>query len=150
MGFIGAKFLARLVVEFIEFHLCVFGNIDQYCPRSSRAGNKKALGNGRRNICCPPHLEVPLGRGHGNSHHIGFLKCICSQKMGSYLTCNADQRRAIYLCIGQTCNQIGGSRARGGQTYAHLSRNSCIALSGMDGSLFVSSEHVFDLILVVI
>ena len=70
--------------------------------------------------------------------------------MGSNLSSYTNQRSTVNLSIRQTCNEISGSGTGCSQDYSYSTRNPCITLGSVDGTLFMPCQYMLDLITVIV
>jgi hypothetical protein len=97
-------------MEIHQFDLRIFGEVEHHRTGTAFAGNIKSAGHGPWNFGSRTYLIAPFGNRLGNAHHVGFLKCISSQKRGNHLSANNYHRRTVDHGIGHACNNVGSSR----------------------------------------
>ncbi len=126
----------------------ILGNIHQNRARTAALCNAECTAHDFCQVSCIFNNEVMFGDRHGNTGNIYLLETVFSKKGSSYVTGNCYQRNGIHVSSCNTGNQIGGTRAGSGDTYAYLSGCSCISVCCMGCALLVRGQHVSDLITV--
>ena len=87
--------------------------------------------------------------GTGDANGVAFLECIQSNRVRWHLTSDDHHGNAIHVCGRNTCDGIGGPRARCDQSNTHVARGTGVPVGRMNGSLLVTNKHVLYRVLVV-
>ena len=85
-----------------------------------------------------------LGDGHRDALNVGFLKAVLADARGGYVAGKGHQRHRVHISGGDAGDQVGSTRAAGGQHHAGAAGGPGVAVCCMGGSLLVSGEHMGD------
>ena len=84
--------------------------------------------------------------GDGGAGDIGLLKGVRSDDASCHLAGDADNRGGIEHCRCHAGNHIGGAGSRRRHGDADLSAGAGVAIGHMGGALFMTNQHVMDLV----
>ena len=124
-------------------------NIDNHRTRSSRDSNMERLSDDARQVCCFLRQEAVLHHRHGDAHRVGFLERICADNARRHLAGNNNQRNAVQVCVCDSRNGVGRTRAASNQNNANVSCGARKPISFVNGGLLMARKHVHDLLRVV-
>ena len=85
---------------------------------------------------------VMLGNGCSDAGNIRFLEGVPSNECRCDLAADDDQGNGIHIGCGNTRNHIADARAGCGKANAGLARCPGVAISGVDGALFVTRQDM--------
>ncbi len=125
----------------------VLGNIDDYRPRTSGAGDVKRLLDGQRQIAHVLHQEIVLHTMPGDANRIALLESILADVEGRHLPGEYHHRDRIHVGRGDAGHGIGRTGARGHQRDADLAGSPGITVGRVNASLLVANQNMLDLIL---
>ena len=134
----------------IVARLSVLCKVEHDGSRSAALCDEEGPGYCPGDVLGPAYLVVPLRDGPGHAYHIDLLEGVCAEHGCTYLTADDDHRRRVNHGIGNAGDGVHGTRATGHDGAAHLAADAGIALSCMDGSLFVTNKYVMQGLLVVV
>ena len=83
-----------------------------------------------------------LGNGCSDAGNIRFLEGVPSNECRCDLAADDDQGNGIHIGCGNTRNHIADARAGCGKANAGLARCPGVAISGVDGALFVARQDM--------
>ena len=110
--------LYRLIFHF--FRLSILSEIQHNRSGTATLSYIEGTCDSPRYIRSFTNLITPFGNWLCNTNEVDFLKSICSQKSGSYLSSNDHDWRTIDHCICDTCQRICCSRTTCNQTHTHF------------------------------
>ena len=87
-----------------------------------------------------------LGNGHRDALNVGFLKAVLADARGGYVAGKGHQRHRVHVGRGNAGDQIGGTRAAGGQHHTGAARCAGVAIRCMGRALLVGRQHMGDAI----
>jgi hypothetical protein len=85
-----------------------------------------------------------LGNRDTHAISVDFLKRIRAYEDAWYLASDTDERNRVQLGISDGRQDIGRSRARGGETHRRFSAGTRQPLRNEASPLFVAGEHMMD------
>ena len=130
--------------------LCILCEVEHHGARPSALRDEEGTCHCPGDVFGTANLVVPLRDGLRHADHIDFLESVCAEHGCTYLTADDDHRRRVNHGIGNAGDGVHGTRATGHDGAAHLATDAGIALSCMDGSLFVANKYVMQGLLVVV
>ena len=122
----------------------ILGDVHQHRALAAALCNAESCAHGVGQILDPAHREVVLGDGHRDALNVGFLKAVLADARGGYVAGKGHQRHRVHISGGDAGDQVGGTRAAGGQHHAGAAGGPGVAVCCMGGSLLVSGEHMGD------
>ena len=122
----------------------ILWNVHQHRALAAALCNAESCAHGVGQILDPAHREVVLGDGHGNALNVGFLKAVLADARGGYVAGKGHHGHRVHVGRGNARDQIGGTRAAGGQHHAGAAGGPGVTVCCMGGSLLVSGEHMGD------
>ncbi len=122
----------------------VFGEVNDHRSRSARRGDVKSLPNASRQIRRVLDEIVVFSAGPGDAQNIGFLESVVPNLICGNLSCQHHNRYGIHKGRHYAGNDIGRPWSRCNQANPGFARRPRIAVGGMNGSLFMTHQDVFN------
>ena len=85
-----------------------------------------------------------LGDGHGDALDVSFLKAVRAQTCGGHVAGEGNHGHRVHIGGGNAGDQIGSTRAAGGQHHAGAAGGTGIAVCRMGRALLVGGKHMGD------
>ncbi len=149
MGFEWQRFLRRIVVKPVR-RCDVFCDIDQYRPFSSFIGNAERVAQRVGQILDPVDEKVVFGDRQSDAGDAYFLKSVAADRIIIDVACDGDQGNTVKKRGRDAGHKICSARPAGRKDDSCFSGCAGIPVGGMAGSLFMGSQYVVNLILVII
>ena len=86
--------------------------------------------------------ETMLGDRNGKTDGVHFLEGIGAQQFKGDVTGDGNDRDGVGVGGSQTCDEVGGAWAGGGNADTHFTTGAGIAVGGMAGPLFVGGQDM--------
>ena len=81
---------------------------------------------------------------------VGLLKAVLAQTGGRHIAGKGDHGHGVHVGSGNAGDQVGGTRAAGGQHHAGAARCAGIAIGRMRSALLVGGQHMVDAVRILI
>ena len=91
-----------------------------------------------------------LGNGHRNALNVSFLEAVLAQTAGDNVARKGHHGDRIHVGRGNAGDQVGSTRAAGGQHHTGAARCAGVAIRCMGRALLVGRQHMGDAISVLI
>ena len=91
-----------------------------------------------------------LGNGHRDALNVGFLKAVLTKARRGYVAGEGHHGHRVHIGCGNAGDQIGGTRAAGGQHHAGAARCAGIAIGRMRSALLVGGQYMVDAVRILI
>ena len=131
-------FLRVLVRHLDQRAGLVLRNIDQHRPRAPGGGNIEGLFHHLGNIFRVSYREAVFHDRPAYTHHIGFLKGVITDPVGTHLPGKHYHGNRIHISSSNTRYCIGSTGTRGHQHHSRLARRSGVAVCRMGRRLLVT------------
>ena len=138
--------LSRILVIDLG-RLGILGDVNQHRPRSACAGNVERLLDHRGQFPRIGDQVVMLGDRLCDPDDIHLLKGVGANDRGDHLPGDGHHRCRIHVGRGQSGDQVGRARTRGGDADANLARGTGIAISSVGRALLMAHKYMVDRIL---
>lgn len=122
----------------------IFWKIDKDRTRTTGSCNIKSFFDNATEIFTVADSDTVLCNAAGNSDNVNFLESIISNQMSGNLTCETYKRDTVIIGSSKSGNKVGGTRTTCYKAYTDFSGSSCIGISFMHQSLFVSWQDDID------
>ena len=127
--------------------LNILGDVDQNGTGAAAGRDVEPLVDRCRQTVGFLDQPVVFRAGAGDAHGVGLLEGIVADHERRHLTRQNHQRDAVQQRVGQTGHRVGRAGARGHQNHTGFTGRARIALSRMNGGLFVAHQNVADFVL---
>ena len=124
--------------------LHILGNVDQHRPLSSGIGDLERLDDRFLQILHIPHHVIMLHHRLGHADDVHLLEGILPQILHRHVSRDRNHGNRIQIGVGDSCYEIGGSRAAGGQNYACFPAGSGISVRRVGRPLFMGGKDMPD------
>ena len=91
-----------------------------------------------------------LGDGHGAAGDVNFLEGIFPDHVTGHITGDGHQGDAVHVGIGNPGDQVGRTRAAGGQNHPGFSRGTGVPVRRIASALFIHGENVPNSVAVIV
>ena len=85
-----------------------------------------------------------LGDGHRDALDVRLLKAVLAQTGGRHIAGKGDHGHGVHVGSGNAGDQIGGTRAAGGQHHAGAAGGTGVTVGCVGSALLVCREHMGD------
>jgi len=127
-------------------HCCghVLGDIHQHRALATALCNAESRPHGVSQVLYPAHREVMLCDGHCDALDVRFLKAVLANAAGGHIAGKGHHGHRVHIGGGNAGDQIGGTRAAGGQHHAGAAGGASVAVRCMGCALLVGGKHMGD------
>ena len=146
----GADLLRLLGSELTDSSGDILGDIHQHRALAATLRNAERRTHGVGQLFYLAHREVVLGDGHRDALDVRLLKAVLAQTGGRHIAGKGDHGHGVHVGSGNAGDQIGGTRAAGGQHHAGAARCAGIAIGRMRSALLVGGQHMVDAVRILI
>ena len=85
-----------------------------------------------------------LGNGHRDALNVGFLKAVLAKARRGYVAGEGHHGHRVHIGCGNAGDQIGGTRAAGGQHHTGAAGGTGITVCRVGRALFMCRQHMGD------
>ena len=135
------------IIEFRRRLRHIFGDVDEDRSRSSRRGEIKRLLERDGEVLHILHEKVVLDARARDADRVAFLERILTDRVRRDLSGNDDERDRIHVRGRNSGHRVRHPRTRRHQRDADLVRRARIPVGSVDRALFVTHQHMLDLVL---
>ena len=127
-------------------HCCghVLGDIYQHRALAAALRNAEGCTHGVGQVLYPAHRKVMLCNGHRNALDVSFLKAVPANAAGGHVAGKGHHGHRVHVGGGNAGDQIGCTRAAGGQHHAGAAGGAGVAVRCMGCALLVGGKHMGD------
>ena len=122
----------------------VLGDIHQHGTLAAALCNAERGPHGVGQVFHPAHREIVLGNGHRNALNVSFLEAVLAQTAGDNVARKGHHGYGIHVGRGNAGDQVGSTRAAGGQHHTGAARCAGVAIRCMGRALLVGCQHMGD------
>ena len=114
-------------------HCCghVLGDIHQHRAFAAALCNAESCPHGVSQVLYPAHREVMLCDGHCDALDVRFLKAVLADTAGGHVAGKGHHGHRVHIGGGNAGDQIGGTRAAGGQHHAGAAGGAGVAVKDL-------------------
>ena len=146
----GSDQLRLFVGELAGVRGDILGNIHQHGALTAGLCNAEGCPHGVGQVFDLAHGEVVLGDGHRDALNVSFLEAVPAQQAGGNVSGKGNHRHAVHISGGDAGDQIGGTRAAGGQHHTGAARCAGVTVCRMGSALLVGGQDMADAVRVFI
>ena len=122
----------------------IFWKIDKDRTRTTGSCNIKSFFDNATEIFTITNRNTIFGNASCDTNDIYFLECIISDQMSCNLSGETYKGNTVIVCSSQSGNKVGSSGTAGNKADTNFTGCSCISISFMHQSLFVSWQDDID------
>ena len=135
------------IIEFGRRLRDVLGNIDEHRSRTSGGGQIERLLERDGQILHVLHEEVVLDARPRDADGVALLERVLADCVRRHLAGDDDERDRVHVGGRDSRDRIGHARTGSDQRDADLVRRARIPVGSVDRALFVTHQHMLDLVL---
>ena len=124
--------------------LNVLGQVDHHRTGTAGTGNEEGLFDDTGQVLDVLDQVVVFSNGAGDPHDIGFLEGIVTDQRRRHLSGNDHHGNRIHVGGGNPGDGVGRAGTAGRNRHANLATDASIAVSRMNGGLFMTGQDVLD------
>ena len=124
--------------------LDVLGNVDQHRPGTVPPRQGEGLAHHFGNVGHLLYQGAALGNRPGDADDIHFLKGILAQQVRRHIAGDGNDGSGVTVGIGDTGDQVGGTRPGGCKAHAYPAAGAGIALGSVHRALLVFGANAAD------
>ena len=125
--------------------LGILGDVDEDRAGASGGGDVEGLGHARDDVLGTGDEEGVLDEGHRGPDDVGLLEGVRPDSAASDLPGDGQHGHRVHVGVTDGGDEVGGSRAGGGDAHPGATGDHGVSLGGMTSTLLVAHQDVTDL-----